>query len=331
MSAQITIKISGSGRFLPGPAVSSAELDAQHGFEPGYLEHASGVRSRHYAGAHSQIEMGVAAAEQALEQAGLSSQDIGLVVSASGIPFQALPSTAPLIMGALGIKDGSAAAFDVNSSCASFVSALELVGRQVSAGVCDHALIVSSEVASRGLPWEEQPDVAALFGDGAAAVVVSKAKQGGICHSLMRSYPSQYDACEIGAGGTRIDYHGEPEEFARHTRFRMSGKDLFRVTAKHFPGFVDDLLARAGWRIEDVDVIVPHQASPHALRHMVRQLGFQAERIVNVVSEIGNQIAASIPTGLDMARRDGRAKKGSKVLILGTSAGVSFAGLALQL
>lgn len=331
MSVEIAVKIDGSGSFLPGKVVLSEELDARYGFEAGHLENASGVRSRYYAGEYSQIDMGVAAAQQALDQAGLSANDIGLVVSASGIPFQALPSTAPLIMGALGIKDGGAAAFDVNSSCASFVSALDLVGRQVSAGVCEHALIVSSEVASRGLPWEEQPDVAALFGDGAAAVVVSKAEAGGICHSLMRSYPSQYDACEIGAGGTRIDYHGEPEEFARHTRFRMSGKDLFRVTAKHFPAFVDDLLARAGWRLEDVDVIVPHQASPHALSHMVRQLGFQAERVVNVVSELGNQIAASIPTGLDFARRDGRAGEGSKVLILGTSAGVSFAGLALQL
>ncbi len=328
----ISVSLRGTGHCLPGAPVTSEELDVAHDLTPGHLRAETGVATRHYAGEMTQIEMGVRAAVAALEEAGLGPDDVDLVISASGVPFQTLPATAPLLMRSLGIADGQAAAFDVNSTCASFVSAMDLVARQVAAGVYRHVLIVSSEIASRGLPWGEQPEVAALFGDGAAAAVLGPCETGqsGIVTSLMRSYPSEYEACEIGAGGTRIDFHKDPEEFRRNAVFRMNGKDLFRITLRHFPGFVEELLSRARWRREDVDVVVPHQASPHALEHMSRQLGFAPERIVNLASGIGNQIAASIPTALDWARGEGRIGDGARVLILGTSAGVSFTGMALK-
>jgi len=333
LSKSIQVAICGTGHFLPGLPVASEALDTKAGLECGYLEQETGVKSRHVAEGISQIEMAVTAAQRALDQAGLGTDDIDLVISASGIPFQTLPSTAPLVMRELGMGDGNAAAFDVNSTCTSFISALEIASRQVASGACRHALIVSSEIASRGLPWSEQPEVAALFGDGAAAAIIGFDDRPGcgIRASLMRSYPSKYEACQIAAGGTRFDYHENPDEFAHHTLFRMNGADLFKLTLKHFPGFVDELLEQAGWRKEDVDLVVPHQASPHALTHMVRQTGFGGDKIVNLVAQIGNQIAASVPTALDHARRQGRSGPGTRLLMLGTSAGVSFSGLAMQM
>ncbi|MEL7343340.1 MAG: ketoacyl-ACP synthase III [Pseudomonadota bacterium] len=327
------IEIRGTGRFLPGDPVASEELDARLGLSKGYLERQTGMKSRHYAGEKDQIEMGLKAARRAIEDAEIAPADIDLIVSACAIPFQTLPSTAPLLMRHLGIADGTCAAFDINSSCTSFVSATEVTANLLASGQYENALIVSSEVASRGLPWKDQPEVAALFGDGAAAAVLSldATAQVGIRASLMQSFPSQYDACEIGAGGTRFDYHKDPKAFERHTLFRMNGAALFKITLRRFPAFVDDLLAKAGWTRDEVDVIVPHQASPHALGHMVRQTGFASSKIVNLAANIGNQIAASIPTALDFARMQGLAKPGDKMLILGTSAGVSFSGMALQL
>ena len=190
---------------------------------------------------------------------------------------------------------------------------------------------MSAEIASRALPWATDPSTAALFGDGAGAVIVQASDtDGGLRAAQMRTYPSAYDACSIRAGGTRIDYHADPEGFAQHAWFAMDGKELFRLSSRHFKGFVADLLDRAGWSLDEVDVIVPHQASPAGLAHMVKQVGVAPEKVVNIVADHGNQIAASLPFALDRATRAGRVPIGAKVLFLGTSAGVSFGGVAWQ-
>lgn len=321
----------GSGHTLPAQKLSSEHFDQKLGKPIGSLAEATGVRSRHYVGSESQIDLAETAARMAMAEAGCEAGDIDLVLSASGVPYQTLPASAPLIMARLGMADGSAAAFDVNSTCLSFVTAFDIAAHRIASGMVKTVLIVSSEVASRALPWESDPETAALFGDGAAAVVVGGADGPGHLRAHhMQTYPSAYDACQIQAGGTRIDYHNDPETFAAGAWFAMDGKELFRITAKHFTGFVDGLLGKAGWAKEDVDIVIPHQASPFAITHMIRQLKLPEEKVVNLAADIGNQIAASIPTTLDVARRSGRMPAGTRALVLGTSAGVSFGGLALE-
>ncbi|TGR16718.1 ketoacyl-ACP synthase III, partial [Mesorhizobium sp. M8A.F.Ca.ET.197.01.1.1] len=119
--------------------------------------------------AESQIDLACVAARLALDDAGLEVQAVDLIIGGCGVPYQPLPATAPLVMQRLGLADGSGAAFDVNSTCLSFLTAFETAGRMIAAGQCETALVFSAEVASRALPWRDQPEVAALFGDGAAA------------------------------------------------------------------------------------------------------------------------------------------------------------------
>lgn len=317
---------------VPARVVLSEELDRKLGFSAGHLQRISGVCSRHVCETEDQIDLAAAAAHLAMEKAEVAAGSIDLVLGACGIPYQTLPATAPLVMRRLGIPDGAAAAFDVNATCLSFLSALELAAGRIAAGQSRTALVFSADIASRALPWKSQPDVAALFGDGAAAVVLTAVSEGtgAIRASLMRTYPSAYEACEIGAGGTRFDFEREPAEFAAHAAFRMDGRELFRVTHRHFPRFVDDVLAAAGWSPADIDLVVPHQASPLALEHMIEHTGMPRERVVNIAARFGNQIAASIPTALDIAWRDGRITRGTRLLLLGTSAGVSFGGMAIE-
>ncbi|MHB9445595.1 3-oxoacyl-ACP synthase III family protein [Mesorhizobium sp. RSR565B] len=311
--------------------MTSRALDARLGFGDGHFEAATGVIERYVCEAESQVDLACAAARLALADAELEAGSVDLVIGGCGVPYQPLPSTAPLVMQRLGLADGSAAAFDVNSTCLGFLTAFETASRLIEAGQCRTALVFSSEIASRALPWQDQPEIAALFGDGAAAAVLQQApSEGRVAANLMRTYPSAYEACSIGSGGTRFDFHREPEEFARHSLFHMEGKELFRVTSRHFNGFVAELLDRAGWRHDDVDLVVPHQASPLALAHMARQTGFAREKLVDIAARYGNQIAASIPFALDVARREQRIGPGAKVLFLGTSAGVSFGGMALE-
>ncbi|ESZ36125.1 3-oxoacyl-ACP synthase [Mesorhizobium sp. L2C067A000] len=325
------IRIIGTGRAVPARCVTSRALDARLGFGDGHFEAATGIIERYVCEAESQVDLACAAARLALADAELEAGSVDLVIGGCGVPYQPLPSTAPLVMQRLGLADGSAAAFDVNSTCLGFLTAFETASRLIEAGQCRTALVFSSEIASRALPWQDQPEIAALFGDGAAAAVLQQApSEGRVAANLMRTYPSAYAACSIGSGGTRFDFHREPEEFARHSLFHMEGKELFRVTSRHFNGFVAELLDRAGWRHDDVDLVVPHQASPFALAHMARQTGFAREKLVDIAARYGNQIAASIPFALDVARREQRIVPGAKVLFLGTSAGVSFGGMALE-
>jgi 3-oxoacyl-[acyl-carrier-protein] synthase-3 len=326
------IKIVGTGRALPAQCVTSRNLEERLGLDQGRLEAATGVVERYVCESESQIDLACAAARLALADAALEPDALDLVIGGCAVPYQPLPSTAPLVMQRLGMADGSAAAFDVNSTCLGFLTAFETAARMIDAGQCETALVFSSEIASRALPWTDQPEVAALFGDGAAAAVLRRGLpgEGKVLASLMRTYPSAYEACGIGAGGTRFDFQRQPEEFSRHALFHMDGKELFRLTSRHFSGFVGELLRRAGWRHEDVGLIVPHQASPLALAHMARQSGFAAEKMIDISARYGNQIAASIPFALDIARKQGRVMPGTKVLFLGTSAGVSFGGMALE-
>jgi len=326
------IRIAGTGGVVPAERVTTRALEERFGLEKGRLEAATGVVERYVCEGESQIDLACTAAKLALEDAGIEASAVDLIIGGCGVPYQPLPATSPLVMQRLGLADGSAAAFDVSSTCLGFLTAFETASRLIEAGQSKTALVFSSEVASRALPWRDQPEVAALFGDGAAAVVLQEAKpgEGRVVANLMRTYPSAYEACGIGSGGTRFDFHSQPEEFARHSLFHMDGKELFRVTSRHFSGFVAELLQRAGWRHEDVDLVVPHQASPFALAHMARQTGFAPEKLVDISARYGNQIAASIPFALDIARRDGRIAPGARLLFLGTSAGVSFGGMALE-
>jgi 3-oxoacyl-[acyl-carrier-protein] synthase-3 len=327
----LPITIAGTGRALPATAQTNADIAQARGIDLALLQ-ASGVATRYICKTEDQITLAQTAAANAITDAGLPPNQIDLVIAAAAVPYQPIPATAPLIARALGLRDGRFAAYDVNATCLGFIAACDLAARQIATGAARHALVVASEIASRALPWADDPATAALFGDGAAAAVLCRTRPGapaGASAVLMRSYPSAYDACQLRAGGTGIDYHNDPAGFAAGARFAMDGKALFRLTRQHFGAFVQDLLTHAGWTSDSVALVIPHQASPAGLHHMIRQTGFAPARVVDISRDVGNQIAASIPFALDHARKGGRIRPGDRLLLLGTSAGVSFGGMAL--
>lgn len=322
--------IAGTGRALPNTKILSSELDRTHDFADGFIERRTGVSSRYFCQDQTQIDLGVAAADAALKAAGIEAQDVDLIISACAVPYQPIPATAPAIQRGLGIADGTCFATDINCTCLGFATALQFANSLCRSGDYSTILIVSSEVASRGLPWKTQPDVAGLFGDGAAAAVLRVQEMPKLFCAGFETHASAYESCALAAGGTRFDFETQPELFAAHSRFTMDGRELFRVTAKHFGPFVDKLLATAGITRESIDLIIPHQASPGALAHMIKLCGFSPDLVVDVSREVGNQIAASIPFTLDYAHTNGRLKRGERILMLGTSAGVSFGGIVME-
>ena len=274
--------------------------------------------------------MATQAALQALRAAKLHATEIDLIISACAVAEQPIPAMAPLIQAGLGVQNFGIAAFDVNASCLSFVAAFDVAAQFIASGRCKNILVVSSEIASRALPWATDVDTAAMFGDGAAAAILSASASGGLVASHMETWSEGYYDCEIAAGGTRFDYHKSPEEFSKGAQFFMDGRAAYKLAAKVIQPFVGKLLNQAGWQLDDVDVVVPHQASRGALDHLVARLKIPREKIIDIIASHGNQIAASIPMALHHAVAHGRIQRGMKVLLIGTSAGFSVGGLCLQ-
>ena len=325
--APIPLTIRGTGSYLPCRRVASEEVDARMGWAPGRCRVRYGIEARHVAAPDETTSfMAARAAERALEMAGLAPADLDLILGACGVMEQPIPSTAVLVQDRLGLGATGMPAYDVNATCLSFVQALDVAALKLAAGEARRVLIFSSDIASVGLDWDH-PEAAAIFGDGAAAVVV-EAGEGAVLARGFETYGEGRQACVLAAGGTRVN----PARGigAGEDRFVMDGAQAFRVASRYLPGFVSRLLARAGIELGAIDCVVPHQASAQALRHAVRGLGLGRGRVVDIFSRTGNQIAASIPTALDHAVRSGRLRRGQTALLMGTSAGISLGGAVVR-
>lgn len=321
----------GLGVALPQTALRSDDVDAAAGRPPGWLAERTGVTSRPVCVTETQEELAAAAARRALDEAALAPGDIDLLLFCGSVGRQPIPATAPLIARTLGMADGQLAAFDVNATCLGFLVGLDVASLMLAAGRARRALVVAAEIASRALPWHSEPETAGLFGDGAAAAVLESGAGSALVRAVrFETWPSGYDLCELPSGGTRYSLTGEPQAFADGSLFRMDAKGLFRLSAQHFPAFVERLLAKAGWRHDEVDLVIPHQASRLALQHLVRRCGFAVERVVDIVGHCGNQVSVSIPFAWHHARQQGLIREGMRLLLLGTSAGLSFGGMAIE-
>ncbi|MDO5657374.1 MAG: 3-oxoacyl-[acyl-carrier-protein] synthase III C-terminal domain-containing protein [Paracoccus sp. (in: a-proteobacteria)] len=331
-AAPVALAIRGTGAYLPRQRRDSRQIDARLGWPLGETARRFGIEGRYVADAgETSSMMGAVAAERALQAAGVGARDLDLILGACGVMEQPIPSTAVLIQSRLGLEGTGIPAYDINATCLSFVAALDHAGLMIAAGRARHVLIVSADIASVGLDWS-RPEGAAIFGDGAAAVVLGRADEGEAAPALLatriETYSEGREACVLAAGGTRINpARGIAPSDAL---FRMDGQAAFRTASRHLPRFVARLLAASGLRRDDLDLVIPHQASAQALDHAAALLGFDDSRLINIFARCGNQIAASIPMALHEAVSTGRLKRGQNALLIGTSAGVSLGGAVLR-
>lgn len=331
MSHPLSLRIAGTGIALPRQSRSSDWFDARHGRPAGWTARHVGLQQRPLAGKDERASvLGAAAARRALDAAGWQAGELDLVVSACGVGEQALPGTATLIHRELGLDPHGTAALDINSACLSFVSALDLAACALAAGRYRRILIVSSEIPSAGLDWDD-PDSAPLFGDGAAAVALEAGDgRSQLLAAHHATWSSGVELCQVRAGGTGVRLADGVDAYARAARFAMDGPATYRLAAQKLPGFIATLVQRAGLRPEQLDVLVPHQASAKALTHMRRALRLPPGLLVDILEGHGNQMAASIPTALHTAIASGRIQRGHTVALVGTGAGLAAAGVVLR-
>lgn len=325
------VRIIGTGHVLPGQEVLSQELDRQLGLPIGKVEKVGGVHKRYFAtNKDNAAKLAAAAAQQALNAAGLTLKDIDCLVATSATMDQGMPSNAALIHHELGLSKYAIPAFDINASCLGFLAALDSLSWMIVAGAYKKVLLVAADLASCGLNWDHL-ESSGIFGDGAAAAILSSDSQGSsILASALKTYSEGAHFCEIPAGGSRYHPSRIQQDFAPLTRFHMDGKKVFKLASQHMPNFVDNLLHNSGKSLKEIDWFVPHQASQLALHHLTKRLAVNPDRVVNIFADHGNQVAASLPTALDIAIRDGRIQRGETLMLIGTGAGLSIGGVVME-
>ena len=332
-SAALPLRIVSSGAWLPRRRIASTVFDQRWNKTAGWVERHSGVASRAHAEADERASwMGAQAARDALQRAGLGLGDIDCIISACGVMEQAIPCQAVLIQRALGLGDSGVPSFDVNATCLGFVVALEMAGSLLALQRYRRVLIVCSDIPSAGLDPDD-PLTAPLFGDGAVAVLVERASDdqaSALLATRLRSYGDGAALCQVPTCGTGMRLHDAPEAYRAAHYFQMQGRALYREAARRLPGFLQDLLGSAGIDLQGCDVIVPHQASGQALDHLQRVLGLPPQRLVRILAEQGNQLAASLPMALHQALLDGRLVRGGHALLIGTGAGLALGGAVLR-
>jgi 3-oxoacyl-[acyl-carrier-protein] synthase III len=281
------VKILSTGKYLPKQRVTARDIELRLGLAQGWVEQKSGVSVRHFVEDETASLMGALAAKDALAAAGLSIDDIDCLISTSGIPEQSIPCTAALIQKHLGAIDSGIPAFDINSTCLSFITGFDTISYLIAAGRYRRVLLVASEVCT-GLNWNDH-ESCTLFGDGAAAAILAQSEDNESSHILtsgMETYSKGAHLTECKGGGNK--YH--PSDYAQNLEsflFKMDGRGVYRMASEILPRFVDRLLQTAELTIADLQMVIPHQASLMALRLMCKQLGIPAKKFQIIIENHG--------------------------------------------
>lgn len=283
-----------------------------------------GVHTRYYC-APDEDAAGLAriATLRALQASGLESSQVDLVVAACGTYQQPLPYRAATLLRDMADWFPKVTSFDVDSTCLSFVVACQVIANAFALGQHRRALILCSEVTSPGLDWRH-PQAAALFGDGAVAMVVERDERSGWIDACLRTFPEGREWCQIPGGGSKFPPSRYDSSSFGEYLFQMDGRELYRLVAERLPVLVDDLLKRNGLSWDEIALVLPHQASPSAMRLVRQRIGCPVDKWFSVVGHLGNMVAASIPAALHLAVEQRRLERGQTAMLLGTSAGVSL-------
>ncbi len=327
------INITGTGKYLPDKIVPSQELDAKLGKPNGWVQNKSGVSKRYFASQHETTSfMATQAAKEALKKAAISPEELDCIIGACGVMEQPIPCTATLVHKQLGLVKSGIAAFDINSTCLSFLSALDIASYMIDAKRFRNVLIVSSDIPSLGLNWNHM-ESCTIFGDGAAATILSsptEKQETRILSSRLETYSEGSSYCQVQAGGTKLHPSRFMEDLSEYALFEMDGKAAYKLTASVIDDFVGRLFKDTKLTLDDMDWVIPHQASLLAMHHLRKKLGVPEEKLIDIFSTHGNQVAASIPTAFHEAFLTNKIRSGDKILLIGTGAGVSLGGMILE-
>lgn len=298
-------KIIGTGSYLPEQVRTNADLEKMVDTSDEWIVTRTGIRERRIAGPDETVAtMGFHAAERALSMAGIDKNDIGLIVVATTSSSHAFPSSACMIQQMLEIDD--AASFDLAAACAGFTYALSVADQYVKNGAVKYALVVGADALSRTLDPEDRGTII-LFGDAAGAVVLGASEEPGIISTHLHA---------DGRYGQLLTLPNQDREHQEQPAYlTMAGNEVFKVAVTELAHIVDETLKANDLDRAAIDWLVPHQANLRIISATARKLGMDMDKVVVTLDRHGNTSAASVPSALDEAVRDGRIQPGQLILL----------------
>lgn len=321
------VRIKGMGYFVPKRILTNYELEHMVDTTHEWIVERSGIHERRILDKdRMNSEMAVSAAKDALTDSGLDAGDIDLIITATITPDYFTPSMACMVQAAIGAD--KAAAFDLNAACSGFVYALATGSQFIATGVYKNVLVIGCEGLSKVIDWGHR-STCVLFGDGAGAVVLTASDTPSIMKFDLGAIGKLGKAITIpGTHFTEEDLEERNNEHA-HT-IRMDGREVYKFATKTMAASVSNIISECGMTMDDIDLIVPHQANIRIMQTAAKRLGIGMDRIYSVIHKYGNTSSASIPIALHDAVAEKKVKAGDKIVLTGFGGGLTWASVMIE-
>jgi 3-oxoacyl-[acyl-carrier-protein] synthase-3 len=320
--------IIGMGHAYPAGVLTNADLEKMVETSDEWITTRTGIKQRHKAEPHEYTsQFGVAAAKQAIENAGITPADIQIIICATTTPDQILPSTGALIQAQIGAVN--AAGMDVFAACSGFLYGLTMVESMIRTGQIKYALVIGAEVLTKYVDYSDR-GTCVIFGDGAGAAVLGPvAEDKGILATKIMSDGRYEEQLYARGGGTKLGFSHQMIDEGQHF-FRMKGNEIFKVAVRSMADISTEMLEKAGLAVDDVDLVIPHQANQRITDAVASRLGVPEEKVYSNIAQHGNTSSASIPIALHECIESGRVKDGSVVLLTAFGGGITWGATVVR-
>ncbi|PPR10477.1 MAG: 3-oxoacyl-[acyl-carrier-protein] synthase 3 protein 1 [Proteobacteria bacterium] len=313
-------KIAGTGSYLPSKTLTNDDLSKFVETSDSWIQERTGIKQRHFVENELTSDLACKAAENALKDAGITAEQLDLIIVATTTPDYTFPSTAVIVQDKLGAVN--AASFDVQAVCSGFVYGLSVAEGYFATKKAKHALVIGAESLSKLLDFEDRT-TCVLFGDGAGAVVLSEKddETSGLISTKISSMGQFVDLLKTTGGPGLTQSAGF---------ITMQGQEVFRHAVSNLKKVCLDMLAENNLEKSDIDLLIPHQANKRIIDSTAKSLSLKPEQVVVTVDQHANTSAASIPLALDWANKQGKIKKGDTLLLEAFGAGFTFGGALIK-
>ena len=326
----IPLRIAGVGYSLPETVITNDDLTKLYETSDEWIYTRTGIKERRVvSGEQNAIDLGLEAAQKAIAKSNIDPEKIDLILAATSAPPDLYPALACHIHQRLGIKR-QIPAFDITAACTGLIYALSIARAYIASGMYKTILIVATDNNSRLVDWADR-GTSILFGDGAGAMVVTEAEDGvdDIIAIDIKADGNYGDLIELSFDGKNCPLVEQYEE--KPKGIRMNGRGVYTFVAKILPHYVEELIASAGMKADDIDYLIPHQANIRIIQAVQERLGYADEKVVTNIKYYGNTSAASIPLALAESVEKGNVKLGSTAILCGFGAGMTWGGAIVRL
>ncbi|MCP4590724.1 MAG: ketoacyl-ACP synthase III [bacterium] len=330
MTQRLGATIAGTGAYVPSEVLDNEFFASYLDTTPEWIVPRTGIQTRHRAAPDETVAtMGKIATERALEDAGMSAEELDHIIVCSVTSDQPLPAAACVMQDLLGIN--GIPAWDLRAACSGLVYGTVMAGTLIQSGVCKNVLVVGVETLTRITDYEDR-NTAILFGDGAGAVIYTQTTdpERGILYNELGCDGSRAKLVWIPGGGGAEPASQKTINEKLHF-MKMRGRELFKFAVSRMQTSIDLALEHSGFKADDLKLIIPHQSNMRIIESCRRRLGLPREKIVVNVDRFGNTSAASIGLGLDEARRSGRLTEGDLVMFLAVGSGMTWGATIIRL